>query len=553
MSSGDPSFLLGPAAEDTFRSGTNLVSSRLTVPFGVNRFAWKSQIAGDGSQQFKAAAGKVRRAVRERTEVSGGLSFNELFALGFGAIVGSGWIVGVGQWLGTAGPAGSLVAFACGAAVTSLVGLCYADMAARYPIAGGDAIYAYEVFGERAAFTVGWLLTLVYLGTMAFLAITFGWLLTALIPAIEGPSLYRVFGEEVHLGVVIAGCAALGAFAVANHRGVRSSGALQSRIVLIKVIVTLVFIVIGLVCGRVENLYPLFGSGHAAESPIEAVLIVYIATPYWYAGFGVITQGMSERATALSSRAAARAILLSIAAAFLFYALIIVTIAVVAPREVLLSAPLPAVHAFEAALGSRVVSKTVLLAGLLGVLGTCNALFFAIARILLSLARARMIPAVFARTHKTFRTPWFGIAFAGTFAFAASLLGRAAVGPIINMSGLVLAILFLLVAIGVLRLRLRSARERPHRHRHSGLVLPLAGASGASGFVAIALRDLLRGTRSELKTEVIVIVAWLAVGLALWFWTRPGRLRLSETARRAALFEPYAPARALVHATTEIE
>jgi APA family basic amino acid/polyamine antiporter len=491
--------------------------------------------------------------VRERKGVRGGLSFNELFALGFGAIVGSGWIVGVGQWLGTAGPAGSLIAFACGAAVTSLIGLCYADMAARYPIAGGDAIYAYKVFGERAAFTVGWLLTLVYLGTMAFLAITFGWLLTALIPAIEGPSLYRVFGEKVHLGVVIAGCAALGVFAVANYRGVRSSGALQSRIVVIKVIVTLVFIVTGLAYGRAENLHPMFGSGHAAESPFEAVLMVYIATPYWYAGFNVITQGMSERATTLSPRVAARAILLSIAAAFLFYALIIVAIAGVTPRETLLSAPLPAVHAFEVAFGSRVVSNTVLLAGLLGVLGTCNALFFATARILLSLARARMIPSVFTRTHKTFHTPWVGIAFAGTFAFAVSLLGRPAVGPIINMSGLVLAILFALVAIGVLRLRLRGAPERAHGRGRGGLLLPLAGAIGASGFVAIAFHDLLRGTRSDLRAEVTVIIAWLAVGLALWLWMRPWRLRLSEAARRAALFEPDAPTRAIVHATTEIE
>src|SRR6185503_12573869 len=62
----------------------------------------------------------------------------ELFALGFGGIVGAGWVVAIGGWLEQAGPGGAIVAFAIGGVVMSLVGVCYAEITTTLPVSGGE-------------------------------------------------------------------------------------------------------------------------------------------------------------------------------------------------------------------------------------------------------------------------------------------------------------------------------------------------------------------------------------------------------------------------------
>jgi APA family basic amino acid/polyamine antiporter len=77
------------------------------------------------------------------------------FALSFGSMVGSGWIILLGDWLKRAAPGGALLALLAGGALMALVGCCYAELAARLPRAGGEFLYALEGLGRTAAFIVG--------------------------------------------------------------------------------------------------------------------------------------------------------------------------------------------------------------------------------------------------------------------------------------------------------------------------------------------------------------------------------------------------------------
>src|SRR5437868_4951022 len=88
------------------------------------------------------------------------LGASQLFTMGFGTSVGFGWILMVGEWLRQAGPLGAVLGFAAGALGMGLVGLCYAEVASMFPVAGGDVAYAYEMYGVRTCFATGWLLTL---------------------------------------------------------------------------------------------------------------------------------------------------------------------------------------------------------------------------------------------------------------------------------------------------------------------------------------------------------------------------------------------------------
>jgi len=82
------------------------------------------------------------------------------FALAFGGIVGSGWVVVLGEWMGAAGPGGAALAFAAGGLAMALICACYAELTARMPRTGAEFVYVREALGPVPGFLVGWVLLL---------------------------------------------------------------------------------------------------------------------------------------------------------------------------------------------------------------------------------------------------------------------------------------------------------------------------------------------------------------------------------------------------------
>ena len=68
---------------------------------------------------------------------SRGLTRLQLFMMSFGAIVGVGWITILGQWLERAGPGGSVIALALGAAAMTLVAGNYGLLARQERLSAG--------------------------------------------------------------------------------------------------------------------------------------------------------------------------------------------------------------------------------------------------------------------------------------------------------------------------------------------------------------------------------------------------------------------------------
>src|SRR5258708_20683392 len=61
----------------------------------------------------------------------------QLFALAFACIVGSGWLLVLGDWLNAAAPGGAILGLMAGTSVMLAVCAGYAELAARVPVAGG--------------------------------------------------------------------------------------------------------------------------------------------------------------------------------------------------------------------------------------------------------------------------------------------------------------------------------------------------------------------------------------------------------------------------------
>lgn len=64
-------------------------------------------------------------------------SLDALF-IGFGAMIGFGWITLTGGWIDSAGTVGALLAMICGGIPMSLVGLVYSELVAAMPQTGAS-------------------------------------------------------------------------------------------------------------------------------------------------------------------------------------------------------------------------------------------------------------------------------------------------------------------------------------------------------------------------------------------------------------------------------
>ena len=92
----------------------------------------------------------------------------QYLALGFGTIIGSAWVILLGNWITKAGPGGAILGFLCGGVVMMVIGACYAELTTHIPEAGSEFIYAHRIYGRGVAFVVGWFLVLYLISVTVF-------------------------------------------------------------------------------------------------------------------------------------------------------------------------------------------------------------------------------------------------------------------------------------------------------------------------------------------------------------------------------------------------
>ena len=461
------------------------------------------------------------------------LRAHHLFTMLLGTIIGVGWIVALGSWIEMAGPVGAVLAFLGGAAVMTLIGLCFAELMTMFPDSGGTIAYAYEAFGPKAAFAAGWLLLISYVATNAYFMITLPWLLDALSPRIGGPALYSIFGVDVRAGHAAIGIGMALLLAYINHRGADMAARLQDMLVAFKMLMVAVLIGEAIWGGSSVNLAPLFvdTSFGGAAAGVGAVLIT---TPFWFAGFDVLPQALREREPGLSLKHISTIIILATCAAFIFYAAIILAAAMLVPRGELLSFALTTYTAFKAGLGSNILAQLVLLAGFFGIATAWNAFIFSGARLLQVLSEGRLVPPLFAPRHRRFRTPTRAIAVVTLLGVGLGLLGRNAVNPLIAAASITLVLVFVIVCLGLIRLR-NTLPNHPRPYRvPGGLALPIVAVLLSVALVVFAgIEPFSNGRR--LPVEWILVLGWTFIGCAVWRLTRRVRAQVSEDVRRDLL------------------
>jgi len=473
--------------------------------------------------------------VQKTTQLKQALRASQFFTLSFGLIIGIAWIVMLGQWLNAAGPLGAILGFIGGGIVMMLIALCYAEIGTMLPVDGGELAYAYEIFGVRSAYLVGWFLALAYVGISAFEAISAGWLLGIIVPSLRGPVLYSIGTESVHLGPVVVGVVGMFCITALNYIGIQFAAALQDVFTYGKIALALVFFSAAFIVGKTTHMRPLFQETTTGAIAWSGVFAVFATAPFWYGGFNAIPQVIEEKTGRTMLNTVGRVMLLSLTVAIVFYCVVIAAASMAAPWHELVSQEMATVAAFRIAFQSPAWANLVLIAGFCGIITAWNAVFIAASRVLFALGRARVIGSVFGTVHPVFRSPSTAILFVGASGLIAIFLGRTAISPIANLGSSCFAFAYLITSFGMLRLRLtRPSAERPYR-APGGMFTASVASIGSLFMLVMSLYQPYAAAKKSIPLEWKLLTAWALLGMGFWISARRIRGQMTEIDRHRVM------------------
>jgi amino acid transporter len=476
------------------------------------------------------------RAVTEEGILSGRLGsavgYGGYFTLAFGAIVGSGWVVVMGEWLKTAGPGGTALGFLAGATAMGLIALCYGELAARSPNAGAEFLYTLETFGPRAGFIVAWFLILYSVAVCAFEAIACAWLLRELFPAINLGPAYKVAGVEVGWDALLIGSTGALAIGALHYLGARSAIAFQNVITYGFIATILLLMLFGLIRGSPQNIKPLFAST-SGQSWISGAIWVFATCAFFLNGWQTALHAIEERRPYVAARGAMISIIVAIAASATFYIGIVTAAASAVPWRTLVGQELPAAAAFRSLGFHGALGTLILVAATVSLTKTWSAVTWIASRVIYAEARHGLLPPLFGRVDSRSGSPRAAIVLVVGLTLIGVALGRGAILPIVDMASVSLA-LSVILCLAVLIRRRRQSCERPTFVVPGGLPTILAALIGAVAMVSVVLARPLLSSGGKLPTEWVLLALWACLGLVACA-SSPRLRRLARVSARQPL------------------
>ncbi|MFD3759235.1 APC family permease [Streptomyces sp. NPDC058622] len=420
-----------------------------------------------------------------------------------GDVLGAGVYVLIGEVAAKSGGA-VWVPLTVALLLALLTAASYAELATKYPRAGGASYYATRAYGPAIGFFAGFCMLAAGVVSVAALARGFaGDYLTAL----------------VSLPVVLVAVVFLVLLGLLNARGIRESTRVNTLATLVETGGLLLVVGLGawIVVRGDGDVGRLTQLGTDAASPAAAVLGGAVLAYYSFVGFETSVNVAEE--TLDPGRSYPRALFGALATAGIVYAAVGAAASAAVPTATLAASdgPLLEVVRTAGAVPPRLFAFIALVAVANGALLTG----IMSSRLAYGMAREGLLPAFLTRVLPARRTPWAAIA--ATTALSALLAATGEIDVLAGTLVLLLLAVFLIVNTAVLVLR----RDRPAPgtvHFRAPTAVPVLGAVSC-----VVLATQVEG---EVWVRGGVLMAVGAVLGALVLWRRRGR---KGTADGAAL------------------
>ncbi|MGA2354514.1 MAG: APC family permease [Terriglobales bacterium] len=434
------------------------------------------------------------------TQLARKLRVTDYFSLGWGTMIGVGWLVVMDDWLLRGGTLGGILGFAIGSILLLPVGYVYGKLVSAMPDAASEVAYTAKVFPRSISFYTGWMMMLAYFIVCPWEAVAVGRIAGYIFPALDSIELYRVAGKPVYLPHLVIGLGLTALVTVVNYRGIRLSASFQNWSTFGTLALFVVFVAIGVTRGSSANFPPLF-----THTPFISILLVLQIVPYYMTGYESVTKAAEEASPEFRSRGFSRAIFAAIIVGAVFYIIVIAAVGFVAPWRTLTNAPFMTAVAFEHAVGSRWIVSIVLSAALLSLFKVFNGNFVAASRLLFAMGRRGLVDARLASVHPLNQTPATAVVAIGFATALCMFLGSAILVPISEVGSVASASGWLAVCSAYLWMKPRMADQ----------LIALLGAFVGLAMILMKLVPFVPGHFSGWE--------WLALGLWIILGTLIGR------------------------------
>ena len=450
-----------------------------------------------------------------KTDFNKVLRTGDVLMIAFGAMIGWGWVVSSGQWIQSGGALGTAIAFIIGGLMIYLVGLTYAELTTAMPKCGGEQNFSYAAFGSIGSYICTWTLVLSYIGVVCFEACSFATIMQYVVPDFLQGYLYTVAGYDVYLSWVSVAVLAAALIVYIQYIGTKKAAKLQNILTCIIAGVGLLLVAGSAVTGDIDNIVMQGVVGHNIKDIFSNILKVAITTPFFLFGFDIIPQAAEEINMPLKKLG--RMMLLSIALAVVFYAMIVLAIGYVMSsvqiKNSMDDTGMVTADAIAIAFNNEAMTKVLIIGGLCGIVTTWNSFLIGGSRVIYSMSKARMLPNIFSKLHPKYNTPWVSILFLGVLSMIAPFFGRVMLVWIVDSANFACCLAYCIVAMSFLRLRkLKPNMSRPFRVKNGKFIGCLAVLM--SGFMALLY--IVPGTNCSLNwQEWIIVGGWALFGFIL--------------------------------------
>jgi APA family basic amino acid/polyamine antiporter len=321
-----------------------------------------------------------------------------------------------------------------------LTALVYAELSSSYHQPGGAFTFANRAFGRNVAFLAAWALLLDYLVTTAISAVAAVGYVSYFIPNLSYVS--TVVTVAVIIGLLVV-----------NILGIAESAKFSYFLVLFDLVGVVIVLVVGFIFSYHPSLNPAphFGASPTYPSFLYAVTIAMSG----YLGIEVVSQSAGE--TRHAAKNIPRAVFLIsgavVAATFAFstLALGIVPSQIFSSNSMAINYPLPFI--ISKLPDGWIFGGLTALLGMTVLLVASNAGIVGLSRITYAMSDEGVIPRIFSRIHRRYRTPYVSIIVFSLFTIGIVAAFSAQLDVLAEMYNFGALIAYMIVGLSLISLR----------------------------------------------------------------------------------------------------